>query len=643
MNSNKIIPCPVVFGLSGELKEAGIQTEEMYRSLEEFLDALLAAQKKTGKQVFEDDAVIDWLEAYDMPDDQVQAARLTEKLEQLRGFCGDGEEKLDAYKRLSSGECLLGGCGVYDYKNLAVNLSLFGKDQPVALFCIPDSKGSVQGIITHAAAVNAASEHVEEAVTALSMFQFREVDWAPDIPVLDADIDGILEYQTASTQEADSVKAIYDENDGIQREAARDFLNCTRKTIGSMSYVQRFADRFTDVQNTDGKKKVVSINYGKRAGNMDYPIAGWMESARKIYEQGHDDVYIQFLCGAGFDYRTHPYGIDPDASILRGSLSEDLAGILWDFSALWQESGSELDFLPDVISSGVEYDKKIIGLPICAEEFGIWCNRSLLEQAGLSEEWRPADAQEMTDGLRRLKQLLGPEAVPAVMNHDYETYQAMSLFLSEAQEDLLVQQEDGSWRCSKEGWVSYLSCLNNWSCKKLAASDGSDKENQVALSLAGGEFGVWIGGSSLSGWFDGSFGLQLTKEQQENIFFLPLSPVIKVEMLSVSDYSEHADEVFDFWKDAIQNPDYVQAVREYSMIPITELSETVHQMLPARIGEPIDFLRDEVWDTSLSAEELAEKYPWYGMDRGVICQDQTNKSLTLCVDRFDNDRVDMAI
>lgn len=62
--------CPLVFGLTEELEQAGIQTEEMYGSLEEFLDALLKAQEKTGKQVFENDAAIDWLEQNYMPDER---------------------------------------------------------------------------------------------------------------------------------------------------------------------------------------------------------------------------------------------------------------------------------------------------------------------------------------------------------------------------------------------------------------------------------------------------------------------------------------------------------------------------------------------------------------------------------------------
>lgn len=602
--------CPVVFGLSAELEQAGIQTEEMYSSLGEFLDAMLAAHKRTGKQVFEDDAVIDWLEMYAMPDDQTLAAELTEKLEQIRVFCGKEEGQFGAYRALASGECLLGGCGVYDYKKLAANLSLFEKDQPVALSGIPDSTGNMQGILTHAVAVNAASEHVEEAVAALSMFQLRNVSWAPDIPVVDMNMDGILEYQSAKQQDADSVKALYDKNDTIQGKAARDFLKCMRKSVGSVSYVQGFSDRTADVQQAEKEKKVVSISYGDRGGDPDYPVTKWLNSAASAYEKEHEDICIQFLPRGVFDRDMYQYGVDMDACIHSGSVPETVAGTLCDFSALQHKAGSELDFLPDVWKEGLVYDGRVIGLPVWAEEFGIWCRRSLLEQAGLSEDWRPSDAAEMTDALVKIRQLLGQEAIAAVMDYDYELYQAMALFLSETQEDLLTQQ-DGNWRCSKEGWISYLSCLNNWSRQKLAVSGRDVREDQVALALADGETGVWIGSSSLSGWFDGSFGLQLTKEQQADMRFISLSPAANATMLTVSDHSGHEKEVFSFWKEAVQRPDYAQAVRGRSSIPVTEVSETVCRILPAKQGEQLDRLLDDVWDTDQSAEELAEKYPWF--------------------------------
>lgn len=299
-----------------------------------------------------------------------------------------------------------------------------------------------------------------------------------------------------------------------------------------------------------------------------------------------------------------------DACIHSGSVPETVAGTLCDFSALQHKAGSELDFLPDVWKEGLVYDGRVIGLPVWAEEFGIWCRRSLLEQAGLSEDWRPSDAAEMTDALVKIRQLLGQEAIAAVMDYDYELYQAMALFLSETQEDLLTQQ-DGNWRCSKEGWISYLSCLNNWSRQKLAVSGRDVREDQVALALADGETGVWIGSSSLSGWFDGSFGLQLTKEQQADMRFISLSPAANATMLTVSDHSGHEKEVFSFWKEAVQRPDYAQAVRGRSSIPVTEVSETVCRILPAKQGEQLDRLLDDVWDTDQSAEELAEKYPWF--------------------------------
>lgn len=59
----------------------------------------------------------------------------------------------------------------------------------------------------------------------------------------------------AGQQDADSVKALYYKNDTIQSKAARDFLKCMRKSVGSMSYVQGFSDRPADVQQAEKEKK----------------------------------------------------------------------------------------------------------------------------------------------------------------------------------------------------------------------------------------------------------------------------------------------------------------------------------------------------------------------------------------------------
>lgn len=93
--------------------------------------------------------------------------------------------------------------------------------------------------------------------------------------------------------------------------------------------------------------------------------------------------------------------------------------------------------------------------------------------------------------------------------------------------------------------------------------------------------------------------------------FISLSPAANVTMLAVSDHSGHAKEVFLFWEEAVQRPDYAQAVRSRSSIPVTEVSKTVCRILPAKRGEQLDRLRDDAWDTDQSVEELAEKYPWF--------------------------------
>ena len=52
---------PVLYGLKSDLQAAGLDTENGYGDLKRFLEALADAQEKTGKQIFENEAALDWM------------------------------------------------------------------------------------------------------------------------------------------------------------------------------------------------------------------------------------------------------------------------------------------------------------------------------------------------------------------------------------------------------------------------------------------------------------------------------------------------------------------------------------------------------------------------------------------------------
>lgn len=278
---NYVLPiameCPVVFGIKEELEAAGIQTDRMYGSLEEFLDALLAAQEKTGKMIFESPEAADWLEQYYL--DGRQEGELSEKLAMVRAHSGEDAGRFGAYEMLSEGECLLGGCGIYDYKMLGMNASLLG-DRQLALLSIPDSSGSMQGLITNAAAVRADSPNAGDACQAVLMFQAMQVFW-PDISVIDQKGSGSLENASTVLLGTPSVRAFLDK--GLADGVAEQFAECSVRRCGGVSYVQEYGDRIQEAGISEVPEKAFSICFADMGEGDGYPAARWLNGAAGLY------------------------------------------------------------------------------------------------------------------------------------------------------------------------------------------------------------------------------------------------------------------------------------------------------------------------------------------------------------------------
>ncbi|MDE7311886.1 MAG: extracellular solute-binding protein [Eubacterium sp.] len=608
--------CPIVFGVQKDLEAAGIQTDTRYRSLEEFLDALLAAHEKTGKMIFESTQAVDWLEQYYLPQDGAQ--ELSEKLAKVRTHSGADESRLGAYEGLSNGKCLLGGCGVYDYKKLAANAYQFG-EQKLAMLAVPDSSGSVCGLVTHAAAVNADSAYAKEAVKALLMFQnnFSNADFfSQDLPVIKYKDMSVFEASRSLLPFTQSTLALPIQ--GISRQAEEDFTMCFTQECTKISYVQEYGERDLSTHASGQEKKPVSICFSNTGDGEAYPAGRWLSSAADAYMQSQDDTYIQLLSTETMQSILPLYYQEmevkkaaPDALLGpadRMVISGMDLGSGADFRKMLEDCADELDFLPDVLKGGIQYAGAAVGLPVQVQEYGAWVSRRALEQAGMAKDWKPANAEELTKGMEQLAKILPPSYVL------YGNSELKALALFAEPDSLLIQQEDGSYRCSKESWTRVLALLKNWKDTQIAlrASGQSEEKNKIMHMLANGETGMVLGCSDLSGYIDGTYGAAMTKEQQEDLVFLPLSPAANVNILFVSGNSDSAEEVFAFWKQALQHPDYAKSIRANSGIPVTEVSETVCQILPLQeCKAQLNELWEALWEKELSEEELAEEYPLY--------------------------------
>lgn len=622
---NYVLPiameCPVVFGMKEELKAAGLQTDQMYGSLEEFVDALLLAQEQTGKKIFESRRAADWLEQYCLPEEG--DGRLFKKLEKVRALSGEDESQLGAFYGLSQRECLLGGCGIYDYKKLAVSASLLG-EREIAYLGIPDCSGAMHGIITNSAAVSANSRHQEEARKALRMFTDNGALQLPDITVINEkkeNMRGMLETIDILMPLLTSFRALPDK--GLADGADEAFLKCTVEACSGASYVQEYGDRVRQTGKEDekesekkyGAKKVVSINYADQGQGEEYPPARWLNAACKEYNSKHADTYLQPLPYMGS--RTEVYinyrkmdksGTAPDAVVCRaagnlfGKVPRGTSGVGADFRKQIADAGSGLDFLPDLFRKGIRYGESVVGLPVQVREYGAWVSRKMLKKAGLAADWKPEDASKLADGLEKLAKAAGPSYLVSGISE----IQAFALFAEP--DSLLAEQEDGSIKYSEESWTAVLAMLKRW--KEAGTLLPADQKKEAMQKLADGEAGLVFGCSDLSGYVNGAYGAAMTKKQQKDLLFLSLSPAADAEILFVSKNSDCAGEVFAFWKEALQHPDYAKCIRADCGIPVTEVSENVQRFLPMQeVKWTAGELERGLWETDLPAEELAGQYP----------------------------------
>lgn len=312
-----------------------------------------------------------------------------------------------------------------------------------------------------------------------------------------------------------------------------------------------------------------------------------------------------------FDSDIEKYGAAPDAVVASTSDLLRVSGLRLDgkadFSRMLEEAGSGADGLQDRIRGGIRLGKSVIGLPVQVREYGAWVSRRTLEKAGLAEDWRPADATELAAGMERLAEAAGPSYV----RYGSDTLTALDLFAEP--ENLLAEQEDGSIRCSRDGWASALAMFKSWKDAGTAQPVKGIQGMQEAMQdLAEGRTGMVLDSSSLSGYVDGAYGTAMTQEQQEDLVFLSLSPAADADAIFASGSSGCIGEVYAFWQEALQRPDYAECIRADSCIPVTEMSENVRQFLPMqKMKGDFDELWNGLWNTDMPAEELAEKYPLY--------------------------------
>lgn len=307
---------PVVFGVTEELREAGIDGETGFENLEAFLEAVLAASESSGKLIFDDASAVDWIAGNCMPQEEQKDERqdgengseasaetenLRALLEAVREHSGGAESFFGPYEALDSGKCLLSGCGFTAKSKLAQNLALFGEKE-ISFLNVPAWDGEVRGVITGAVAVNSGTPYQEEAKKLIQGFQGP----MPNNPYMTEDLPATgsrMHWQEQLSWQADlAAEAIDKQYASLARKIsttdilAKEFKAHTQKAVTGAVFQRpeekKQLDSGLEIENA-GEKKVLTVAFENLGMGEEYPLTAWLESAAE--EFSNETLHVQLV------------------------------------------------------------------------------------------------------------------------------------------------------------------------------------------------------------------------------------------------------------------------------------------------------------------------------------------------------------
>lgn len=602
---------PVLYGLKSDLQAAGLDTENGYGDLKRFLEALADAQEKTGKQIFENEAALDWMEAYCLPeagDGETQAL-----IDGLRENCGDGSGFFDSYEAIHGGKCLLGGCGATDHIRLAQNLSMFGRDEEVAFFNIPSCDGEVITELTCTMGVNKNTKHPEQAQEVLLEFQRFAYDGegvSPMTKFFDVDCKGYAGFYEGSSR----IGGAYARTYGLMGETIRSDLKEKWETYvyGNVTKAACAKAAAEEAGREPPQKETLTVLYSDLSHDGNGDFDKWLEDAAASFET--EDVRVQLIACRDVMlflsmHKMEEAGVAPDVALFSNSALGSFAEYCAD-GVKGSDVADYLDaqggFLPEPLQAGVAAGGRTVGLPYAVEEYGAWYNKALAQRAGLPEGWAPGTPEELMEGLGKARESMGAEGAVSVL---LENLRSLYCYAAPEPEKLAVEQEDGTWRTDRDAWTQTVRELAKLKESGLATYGSNDIADGVsaadaAKGLADGTYAaVWAGSG---------FGAVWSEKEKERLAFAPLSGVVMPDVFYISGNCGRPELAEDFWLHALRDGLYETGVAGVNKQPVTQVSDNARRVFPTEGIRDYKYgLWTDLWQTDKTAEELAEKYTLY--------------------------------
>lgn len=129
----------------------------------------------------------------------------------------------------------------------------------------------------------------------------------------------------------------------------------------------------------------------------------------------------------------------------------------------------------------------VYGVPLATDSRGIWANKTILEQAGLSADWKPATWEELLEGCRRIKANC-PEVIPfwytCEENSEGTSMNTFEMVLY-GTTDHLLDEESGKWNIRSQAMLDSLKFFQTTVKEGLTGSVSEITNTPNALNYAG--------------------------------------------------------------------------------------------------------------------------------------------------------------
>lgn len=264
---------------------------------------------------------------------------------------------------------------------------------------------------------------------------------------------------------------------------------------------------------------------------------------------------------------TAPDIVTEDTFILNSDASAGYLEPLDERLKEWEDwtNGSFIEAMKKGVTAS---DGKVYGVPYNTDSRGLWYNKEIFKRAGLPEDWRPKNWDEVLDAARTIKEK-EPDVVPIWMNMGKATGEATSMqtyeMLLYGTGERLYDDAGGKWIVQSQGILDALGFIETVNKEQLGPPLSKVLNGQAGNTasreyLPQGKLAISLDGS----WITGNYldtGAAPWPEYKDVLGFAPM-PTSQGQdpgtitlaggwALSIPSNAKHKDEAWEFIKYAL--------------------------------------------------------------------------------------------